>query len=71
MAQQTIQFSIKQDGTITEEVIGVVGNECENLTKTIEERLGSVSNRQLKSTYYEQKQTTGENVTLQQTQDTN
>ena len=71
MAQQTIKFSIKQDGTITEEVIGVVGNECENLTKTIEERLGSVSNRQLKSTYYEQKQTTGEIVTLQQTQDTN
>ena len=71
MAQQTIKFSIKQDGTITEEVIGVVGNECENLTKTIEERLGSGSNRQLKSTYYEQKQTTGENVTLQQTQDTN
>ena len=71
MAQQTIKFSIKQDGTVTEEDIGVVGNECENLTKTIEERLGSVSNRQLKSTYYEQKQTTGENVTLQQTQDTN
>ena len=39
MAQHTIKFVIKQDGTVTEEVIGVVGNECENLTKNIEEKL--------------------------------
>ena len=39
MAQQTIKFIIKQDGTVTEEVIGAVGNECENLTRNIEEKL--------------------------------
>ena len=30
--QQTIKFTIQQDGTVTEEVMGVVGNDCENLT---------------------------------------
>ena len=42
MAQQTIKFTVRQDGTVTEEVMGVVGNDCQNLTKRIEERLGVV-----------------------------
>ena len=42
MAQQSIKFTIRQDGTVTEEVMGVVGTDCENLTKRIEERLGVV-----------------------------
>ena len=42
MKQQSIKFLIKQDGTVTEEVIGTVGNECENLTRNIEEKLGVV-----------------------------
>ena len=58
MAQQTIKFTVKQDGTVTEEVIGVVGNDCENLTKRIEERLGVVERVEHKPEYYEQKQTT-------------
>ena len=64
MPQQTIKFTIKQDGTVTEEVIGVVGNECENLTKNIEEKLGVVQRVERKPEYYEQKQTTKEDVTL-------
>ena len=64
MAQQTIKFTVKQDGTITEEVIGVVGNDCENLTKRIEERLGVVERVEHKPEYYEQKQTTEDHVTL-------
>ena len=64
MAQQTIKFTIRQDGTVTEEVIGVVGNDCENLTKRIEEKLGVVERVEHKSSYYEQKQTTEEDVTL-------
>ena len=64
MAQQTIKFTVKQDGTVTEEVIGVVGNDCENLTKRIEERLGVVERVEHKPEYYEQKQTTKEDVTL-------
>ena len=64
MAQQTIKFTIKQDGTVTEEVIGAVGNECESLTKNIEEKLGVVQRVEHKPEYYEQKQTTEENVSL-------
>ena len=69
MPQQTLIFNIKQDGTVTEEVMGTVGNECENLTKRIEERLGTVQSVEHKPEYYEQKQTTEEDVTLQHYQD--
>ena len=71
MGQQTIKFSIKQDGTVIEEVAGVVGNDCENLTKTIEEKLGTVVKVQHKPEYYAQKQTTQEDVSLQHYQDKN
>ncbi len=64
MKQVKIKFSIRQDGTVTEEVMGVVGNECENLTKRIEERLGVVERVEHKSEYYEQKQTTEDHVSL-------
>ena len=53
MSQQTIKFTIKQDGTVTEEVIGAVGNECENLTRNIEEKLGVVQRVEHKSEYYQ------------------
>ena len=71
MAQQTIKFTVKQDGTVTEEVIGVVGNDCENLTKRIEERLGVVERIEHKPEYYEQKQTTEDHVTLYMHKDAN
>ena len=71
MAQQTIKFTVKQDGTVTEEVIGVVGNDCENLTKRIEERLGVVERVENKPEYYEQKQTTEDHVTLHMHKDAN
>ena len=56
MAQRSIKFTIRQDGTVTEEVMGAVGNECENLTKRIEERLGQVEKVEYKPEYYKQKQ---------------
>ena len=71
MAQQSIKFTIKQDGTVTEEVIGAVGNVCERLTKNIEEKLGVVQRVEHKPEYYEQKQTTEENVSLHMHQDKN
>ena len=64
MAQQSIKFIIQQDGTVTEEVIGAVGNECESLTKNIEEKLGVVQRVERKPEYYEQKQTTEDHVSL-------
>ena len=69
MPQQTIKFTIRQDGTVTEEVMGTVGNECENLTKRIEERLGIVQSVEHKPEYYQQKVTIEEDVTLQHHQD--
>ncbi len=62
--QQKIKFTIRQDGTVTEEVMGVVGNDCENLTKRIEERLGVVERVEHKASYYEQKQITEDHVSL-------
>ena len=44
---------IRQDGTVTEEVIGAVGNECENLTRNIEEKLGVVQRVEHKAEYYQ------------------
>ena len=63
--QQTLKFSIRQDGLVTEEVIGAVGNSCENLTKLIEERIGQVTYLETKPEYYQ----TEQNVTLQHNQD--
>ena len=53
MKQQSIKFLIKQDATVTEEVIGAVGNECENLTRNIEEKLGVVQRVEHKPEYYQ------------------
>ena len=64
--QQKLKFSIRQDGTVSEEVFGTVGNECENLTRSIEEKLGNVTYVETKPEYYEQ-----ENVTLQHNQNEN
>jgi len=69
MPEQTkLKFTIRQDGLVTEEVIGVVGNSCENLTKLIEEKLGQVTYVETKPEYY-QNQTTQTDVTLQHNQD--
>ena len=53
MSQQSLKFTIRQDGTVTEEVMGVIGNQCENLTKRIEERLGVVDKVEHTSDYYQ------------------
>ena len=61
MKQQMIKFIINQDGTVTEEVIGEQGGECLELTRSIEDALGSVVTREYKPEYYN-------NVTLQHNQ---
>tara|TARA_B100000575_G_scaffold42681_1_gene30164 strand:- start:2389 stop:2613 length:225 start_codon:yes stop_codon:yes gene_type:complete len=61
--KQTLKFSIRQDGLVSEEVVGVVGNACQDLTKSIEEKLGEVTYIERKPEYYKQ-----ENVTLQHNQ---
>jgi len=64
--KQTLKFSIRQDGLVSEEVFGAIGTECQNLTKSIEEKLGEVTYIEHKPEYYQQ-----ENVTLQHNQDQN
>ena len=63
MPQQQIKFTIRQDGLVSEEVMGVVGDTCQDLTKSIEEKLGEVTYVETKPEYYQQ-----ENVTLQHNQ---
>ena len=65
--KRTLKFSIRQDGTVTEEVIGANSNNCLDLTKIIEEKLGTVESRDYKPEYYEQQK----NVTLQHNQNEN
>ena len=68
MAQETIKFTISQDGTVTEEVMGVKGTQCLDLTEKIEEKLGIVEWRKETDEYY-QTVNQEENVTLQHNQD--
>ena len=42
MPQQTLKFTIRQDGYVTEEVIGAASHECLNLTESIEKKLGEL-----------------------------
>ena len=60
--QQKLKFSIRQDGTVTEDVIGTVRSECISLTEQIEEKLGVLQTRQFKPEFY------SNNVALQHNQ---
>ena len=53
MKLETIKFTIRQDGFVTEEVIGAESGQCLNLTESIEKKLGNVTTRNYKSEYYE------------------
>ena len=70
MQKQTLKFTIRQDGYVTEEVMGVIGNQCQEITKSIEEKLGEVSYVETKTEFYQQ-QNTQKNVTLQHDQNKN
>ena len=65
--KQTLKFTIRQDGLVSEEVMGVVGNACQDLTKSIEEKLGEVTYIETKPEFYQQ-QNTQTDVTLQHNQ---
>ena len=54
MPQQTIKYTISQDGTVTEEVMGVKGTQCLDLTEKIEDRLGVVQWRKETEEYWQQ-----------------
>tara|TARA_Y100001963_G_scaffold19632_1_gene24867 strand:- start:54 stop:299 length:246 start_codon:yes stop_codon:yes gene_type:complete len=60
--QQTLKFTIRQDGRVTEEVMGATSNECVELTRQIDNKLGELETRQFKPEFY------SNNVSLQHDQ---
>lgn len=48
-----IEIIVSPDGTVTVEAMGVVGPGCQDLTRAIEDALGTVESRQCKVEYYE------------------
>ena len=63
--QQTLKFTIRQDGRVTEEVMGATSNECVELTREIDNKLGNLVTREYKPEYFQN----NNNVTLQHNQD--
>ena len=47
MSQETLVFSIKGNGDVKVEVKGVESKQCLDITKSIEDSLGTVLNREL------------------------
>jgi len=64
--QQSLKFSIRQDGTVSIDVSGVESGNCIEVTKKLEEKLGILNTRQFKPEFYK-----NENVTLQHNQNEN
>jgi hypothetical protein len=54
--RKDIFFTIDDDGEVKIEVKGLPGADCLELTKSIEEALGIVSDRQHTSEYYQQEE---------------
>ena len=50
--QETIKYTIRQDGNVTEEVINVAGNACVNITEDIELELGDLDKQTYTTDYY-------------------
>ena len=48
-----IEIVVSKDGTVTVEALGAVGAGCLDLTRAIEEALGSVESRSCKVEFYE------------------
>ena len=63
--QQTLKFTIRQDGHVTEEASGFTSHQCVEVTEKIEKKLGNLETRQFKPEFY------SNNVALQQNQNEN
>ena len=62
--QRKLKFTIRQDGHVTEEVMGAASAECVELTRQIDIKLGELETRQFKPEFY-QPAIVNEHVTLQ------
>ena len=63
--QQTLKFTIRQDGYVTEEASGFTSHQCIEITESIEKKLGTLEPRQFTPEFY------SNNVALQQNQNEN
>ena len=68
MTKETIKYTIRQDGNVTQEVFNVPGDACLKLTEDIEIKLGDLEQRVYTTDYYQQ-QDLQTDVTLQYNQD--
>tara|TARA_B100001250_G_scaffold265768_1_gene229237 strand:+ start:517 stop:732 length:216 start_codon:yes stop_codon:yes gene_type:complete len=62
--KQTLKFTIRQDGHVTEEVIEAASAQCVELTRQIDIKLGELETRQFKPEFY-QPAIVNEHVSLQ------
>ena len=51
--QETVKYSIRQDGLVSVETSGMTGSQCLEVTKGVEEELGTVLTREFSPAYYE------------------
>ena len=51
-----VKVIVSKDGEVTVDVNGVVGRDCEKLTRELEKKLGLVKKRTKKREYYRQAQ---------------
>ena len=62
--KETIKYTIRQDGNVTEEVINVPGTACLDLTEDIEIKLGDLEQRVFNADYYQQNVNFNEDITV-------
>ena len=63
--KETIKYTIRQDGNVTEEVINVPGTACLDLTEDIEIKLGDLKQRVYTADYYQyQNQNLDQDITI-------
>lgn len=51
--KQELEITISENGEVGINVLGAKGKNCMNITKDLEDALGLVTNREMKSSYYE------------------
>ncbi len=63
--KETIKYTIRQDGNVTEEVINVPGTACLDLTEDLEIKLGDLERRVYTADYYQyQNQNLDQDITI-------
>ena len=63
-AKRNYNYTIRQDGNVTEEVINVPGDVCIDLTKDIEIKLGDLEQQVYTADYYQQNLNLDQDITI-------